>query len=169
MKKVVFTGPECSGKSTLSTAIANKFNLPLIKEYAREYLNSLNREYDYSDLVKIAEKQLIAENKYLNQKNTTDLIICDTNLQVIKIWSQVKYGKCDSFILENQDQNAYYILCYPDFEWEYDPLRENKNNRMDLFKEYHQELIEQKQKFIISRGPYSERLSVISNEIIKMI
>ena len=53
MKKVVFTGPECSGKSTLSSAIANKFNLPLVKEYAREYLNNLNREYNYSDLIKI--------------------------------------------------------------------------------------------------------------------
>ena len=61
VQKIVFTGPECSGKTTLSNAIAKKLNAPLVKEYAREYLNNLNREYSYPDLLKIAKGQLKLE------------------------------------------------------------------------------------------------------------
>ena len=98
MKHVVFTGPECSGKTTLSKKIAKTFNLPLVEEYARSYLKNLNRAYEYSDLTNIAKGQIDAENK---QKKNSDkkVLICDTNLQVIKIWSEVKYSKCDSFII----------------------------------------------------------------------
>ena len=52
------------------------------------------------------------------------ILICDTNLQVIKLWSIIKFSKCDPFILKNQDKKALYILCKPDFEWTFDHLRE---------------------------------------------
>ena len=67
IKKIVFTGPECSGKSTLSKAIAKKMQLPLVEEYARQYLNSLGRNYIYSDLAQIAKGQLNAEKKAIYQ------------------------------------------------------------------------------------------------------
>ena len=36
--KIAFTGPESSGKSTLSSWLSAEIKLPLIEEYAREYL-----------------------------------------------------------------------------------------------------------------------------------
>ena len=41
-----------------------------------------------------------------------------------------------------EDPDAYYVLCYPDFIWEHDPLRENRNDRLEIFKKYHQDLSE---------------------------
>mgnify|MGYP001224561343 FL=1 len=169
IKKIVFTGPECSGKSTLSKAIAQKMQLPLVEEYARQYLNSLGRNYIYSDLAQIAKGQLNAEKKAIDHIKKHTTIICDTDLQVIKIWSQKKFGKCASFILNNQDIKAYYILCRPDFKWEYDPLRENENDRMSLFEIYHQDLIQNNANFIIASGPLNERISCIQDVIRKMI
>ena len=69
------------------------------------------------------------ENKQKNENSSKNILISDTNLQVIKIWSKVKYSKCNSFILKNQNPNALYILCKPDFKWIHDPLRENRKNR----------------------------------------
>ena len=103
IKKIVFTGPECSGKTTLSNAIAKIINAPIVNEYAREYLHDLDREYSYSDLLKIAKGQIELEESQKYSKSNSGVIICDTNLQVIKIWSQIKYSKCDTFILKNQD------------------------------------------------------------------
>ena len=57
MKKIVFTGPECSGKTTLSKEIAKHFNLVWVQEYARQYLENLERSYNYYDLKKIAQGQ----------------------------------------------------------------------------------------------------------------
>jgi len=167
MIKIVFTGPESSGKTTLSTEIAKKFNVPLAQEYARDYLKKINREYNYTDLVKIAKGQLKIEQECA--KKTKQLLICDTNLQVIKIWSQIKYNKCDSFILKNQDTEAYYVLCYPDFPWEYDPLRENKNDRMKLLRHYHKDLIENNYKFMLARGNHKKRMSLVESKINEMI
>tara|TARA_Y100001968_G_C19442492_1_gene763343 strand:+ start:1256 stop:1762 length:507 start_codon:yes stop_codon:yes gene_type:complete len=167
MIKIIFTGPECSGKTTLSTEIAKKFHAPLVKEYARDYLKHLNRPYNYNDLLEIAKGQLKLE-KIASKKNPP-LIVCDTNLQVIKTWSQIKYLKCDPFILKNQDPNAYYILCYPDVPWEKDPLRENQNNRLELFQYYHQDLTNNKYKFIIARGTHQNRMTFLESKILKMI
>tara|TARA_A100001011_G_C14192631_1_gene792056 strand:+ start:672 stop:1190 length:519 start_codon:yes stop_codon:yes gene_type:complete len=164
--KIVFTGPECSGKTTLSNYIAKKFNLPLVPEYARNYLNDLKRDYLYSDLLEIAKGQINLEKTMSNKQK---ILVCDTNLQVIKIWSKIKFSKCHPFILKNQDGNAYYVLCTPDFTWQYDPLRENKNNRNMLFKEYQSELILNKQKFIIAKGSIKDRKSLIENIVLKML
>ena len=164
MKKIVFTGPESSGKTTISQAIAKKFNLPIVEEYARKYLSELNRKYRYNDLIAIAKGQLKSEQKESKSK----IIICDTNLQVVKIWSQIKYNRCDSFILNNQDPNCFYLLCSPDFKWKYDPLRENKKNRHELFLKYHKDLIKNKYNFKIIKGSHEKRMKLVSDLIQKI-
>ncbi len=169
VKKIVFTGPECSGKTTLSNSIARKLNVPLVKEYAREYLNNLDRKYSYSDLLKIAKGQLELEKNYISSESKSRLIICDTNLQVIKIWSQVKYFKCDPFILKNQDRDAFYILCYPDFDWEHDPLREHPDKRMMLFNKYYKDLKLENYNFIVAKGSPEARISLVFNHIKDML
>ena len=112
INKIVFTGPECSGKTTLSNHIAKIVKAPIVNEYAREYLNNLDREYSYSDLLKIAKGQIELEESQMYSKSSSRLIICDTNLQVIKIWSQIKYSKCDPFILKNQDKKIEIMSLY---------------------------------------------------------
>ena len=165
MRKIVFTGPESSGKTTISQAIAKKYNLPIVEEYARKYLTALNREYIYDDLIEIAKGQLRLEQK----KSQNKIIICDTNLQVLKIWSQIKYNRCDSFILDNQDPNCFYVLCTPDFKWAYDPLRENKNNRDQLFKKYHEDLLNNKYDFKVIKGSHQKRIKSVSHLVEKIM
>ena len=167
MLKVIFTGPECSGKTTLSTAIAKKNKVPLVKEYARTYLKNLDRNYNYSDLLKIAKGQVELEKKYIDSE--CKILICDTNLQVIKIWSETKYSKCDEWILKNEDSLAYYVLCSPDFKWHYDSLRESKNERDQLFKKYHEDLVKNSRRFIIAQGGHEKRMALIEPLIRKMI
>tara|TARA_B100001250_G_scaffold293319_1_gene254966 strand:+ start:512 stop:1021 length:510 start_codon:yes stop_codon:yes gene_type:complete len=169
MIKVVLTGPECSGKTTLSESIATKLCAPLVQEYAREYLNNLKRDYCYADLLKIAKGQVELEKKTIDNNPHAKLIICDTNIQVLKMWSQIKYSKCDPFILHNQDIHSFYILCSPEFTWEHDPLRENPNNRMALFKKYYQDLQQEKYNFIIAKGSNNTRISYVIDNIMQML
>ena len=169
IKKFVFTGPECSGKTTLSKAISTKLHIPLVKEFSRDYLNNLNRDYNYNDLLKIAQGQVKLEQNCIDKNKTAKMIICDTDIQVIRIWSQIKYHKCNSFILQHQSTNTYYILCYPGFKWVYDPLRENKNNRITLFEKYHTDLQKNNNRFSIARGSHEDRMSFVVSKILKMI
>jgi len=61
------------------------------------------------------------------------------------------------------------VLCAPDFTWQYDPLRENKNSRNMLFKEYQSELAFNNQKFIIAKGSIKKRKSLVENVVLKML
>ena len=127
-KKLIFTGPESCGKTTISEKMSKIFNLKLQTEYSRIYLNNLNRKYNLSDIKKIAIK-----HHDLEKKNHTKKLIIDTDLITLKIWSDFKFGFCDSYIesvISNyKRENRYYILTKPDVEWKFDPQRENQYDR----------------------------------------
>lgn len=140
MRKVVITGPESSGKSSLAEALADYYSTVTVPEYARTYLEKLGRPYEEKDLLDIALGQLEWEEKYAS--TAKDWLFLDTSLLVLKIWSEHKYGRCDSFILENLQRSTYdlYLLCRPDIPWTYDPLRENPTDRDELYTLYQNEL-----------------------------
>lgn len=124
LKKVVVIGPESTGKSTLSQALAAHFSCPWVPEFARSYIESLDRPYDYEDLLAIAKGQIQLEET--QSKAAKDLLICDTDLHVIQVWSQHKYGKVDDWILEQIRSRTYdlYLLTDIDIPWQEDPQRE---------------------------------------------
>ena len=158
MKKIVITGPESSGKSTLSKHLSESLFIPHVREYAREYIDSLNREYNEEDLVQIAKGQLGLEEDIISQ--TPSYLICDTDLLTIKVWSEYKYGSCDLEIIELLKNNLpdLYLLTSPDFPWKEDLQRENPNNRDELFSIYKEEIIKLGVPFVVVSGSELYRL-----------
>ncbi len=161
MRKIIFTGPESSGKSTLTAAVSKHFNGKMVNEYARGYLENLKRNYEERDLLHIAKGQMFSENKAAKQADS--FLFCDTDLLTIKIWSAVKYGRCDDWI-EAQIQQCterIYFLCVPEMPWEPDPLRENPNDRMVLYQLYVEELKRRGFLYYELFGSHQERLDKV--------
>ena len=158
MKKIVITGPESSGKSTLSKHLSESLFTPHVREYAREYIDYLDREYIEEDLVIIAKGQLGLEEDIISQ--TPSYLICDTDLLTIKVWSEYKYGSCDLEIIELLKNNLpdLYLLASPDFPWKEHSQRENPNNRDELFSIYKEEIIKLGVPFVVLSGSESDRL-----------
>lgn len=140
MKKVAVTGPESTGKSWLCRELAAHFQGIFVPEFAREYLDRLNRDYLAADIVKIARGQLAAEQ--IPEGSTAPFMFCDTELIVTKIWSIHRYGKCDPYILKNITVNKYelFLLCDVDLPWEYDRQREHPHLRHYFMEWYKREL-----------------------------
>ena len=147
MLKIIATGPESSGKTTLCKNISEYFKISYSNEYARKYLKKIGVNYVQEDLLKIAQQQLISEQ---------GSVLLDTDLITIKIWSNYKYGSCNKWILEKienqKSENRLYLLCKPDIEWKKDTLRENPKNRQELFEIYKNELENLKHDFFIIEG-----------------
>ena len=160
MKKVVITGPESSGKSTLCKHLSESLFIPHVREYAREYIAALDRTYDQSDLLHIAKGQLDLEKDILSQ--TPSFLICDTDLLTIIIWSEYKYGSCDSDIIRLLNDNLpdLYLLVAPDFPWVEDPQRENPADREELFSIYQKEIEDLEVPYKVISGTESERLEI---------
>lgn len=157
-KKIAITGPESTGKSWLSEQLANYYKTSWVPEYAREYLEMNGLKYTIGDLEKIAKGQL--ERIESATTLTNEVLFCDTEMAVLKIWSNVVFGNCPLFIeAEFAKQNFdLYLLCYPDIPWEFNPMRENPNNRNYLFSLYEKELISQHFHYKIIKGKGNERL-----------
>ena len=51
MKKIVTIGPESTGKSTLCEQLAQHYDSMWCPEFAREYLLTNGKNYDYDDLL----------------------------------------------------------------------------------------------------------------------
>ncbi|XOV92069.1 MAG: AAA family ATPase [Bacteroidota bacterium] len=139
IKKIAVIGPESTGKSELSANLARHYDTEWVPEYARFYLDRLAGEYVQYDLLEIAKGQIEWEKDKLELAN--DFLICDTNLIVIKIWSDHKYGNTDSFIEEKLKSIEYdfYLLTNIDLPWRADPQREHPTLRkhfLEVYKEY---------------------------------
>jgi NadR type nicotinamide-nucleotide adenylyltransferase len=169
IKKVVILGPECTGKSELSEYLAKEFNTVWVEEYARTYINNLQRSYSPGDLPIIAQGQLSLEDSLVPKANK--VLICDTDLYVIKIWSLFKYGFCDPGILRAIASRKYdlYLLSYIDIPWAYDPLREHPQEREILFELYHREMLNQSVPFQIIKGEREERRKAATDSIKKLL
>ncbi len=79
-KIIVLTGPESSGKTTLASKLSLLYDLPLVKEFSRTYLENHGAEYDILDLEKIALCQNIQEK---DAHNKYPIILCDTDIITI--------------------------------------------------------------------------------------
>ncbi|MBV8254686.1 MAG: ATP-binding protein [Chitinophaga sp.] len=159
MKKVVVIGPESTGKSTLSEMLARRFHTTWTPEYAREYIAQLDRPYVQEDLLSIAEGQLALEKQYAATAN--NLLVCDTDLYVIKVWSEHKYGDCDHQILQMiaAQECDLYLLTNIDLPWEEDPQREypEPEMRQYFYNIYRDIAMQSGVPFVDIHGSYEQR------------
>lgn len=168
--KVVLYGPESTGKTTLAKQLAEHYNTLWVPEYMREYLQQKwddeRKLVSREDLLPIAEGQLKLEKEA--SKNVENLLICDTNLLEIKVYSEYYYnGFCPSEIKSEATKNNYsiYLLTYVDTPWEADNLRDRPNNRGEMFRIFEAELKKQGFPYEILKGNEEERF----NKAVKII
>ena len=164
-KKIVFTGPESTGKTELSIDLAQKLGALHISEFARTYLDTINRPYDLSDLQRIEEGQKKLEQKALH--TSSKWIVQDTDFLTIWIWYGYKFGLSPRSVSDylNSNPPKHYFLCYPDIEWQYDELRENEHDRFSLFDCYVLEIEDLGVPYTIVKGEGSVRMKNVMNAI----
>mgnify|MGYP001127038732 CR=1 FL=1 len=157
MIRIAVTGPESTGKSLLTQELARHYNEVFVPEYAREYIDRLQRPYTREDILHIAKGQLKSESDLA--PGAGRFLFCDTELIVTKIWSLHKYGICDPYILEKILSHRYdlYLLCNIDLAWEFDPQREHPDLRNYFFEWYRRELEDYGFPYAVISGSGKER------------
>jgi NadR type nicotinamide-nucleotide adenylyltransferase len=163
IKKIVVIGPESTGKSTLCKNLAEHYNTLWVREYAREYLEKNGAEYTFEDLLTIAKGQIDSEQKISNQASSIGgpYLFIDTDMYVMKVWSEFVFNKCDNWILNRIAERKYnlYLLCDIDLDWMQDPLREHpdKKIRKKLYHFYKDLMVNQSTPWCSISGNYEER------------
>jgi len=164
LKKIVVIGPESTGKSSLCTQLAEHFKTKWVPEYAREYLLTHGTVYQYEDLYTIAEGQIKGEENVINNMINPQPVFIDTDLTVIKVWSEFVFNKCDNRILTQIAKRPYdlYLLCNVDLPWVKDELREypDLESRRELYLMYKDLLLNQHLPWFDIHGDYEGRLNL---------
>jgi len=159
MKKIVITGPESTGKTTLSEQLARLYNTMWVPEYAREYVENIDRPYEYRDLENIGRRQI--EELSGSYPNAQSFLFFDTGLIITRVWFLECYTDCPIFIDQaiREIKVDLYLLCRPDIEWIGDPVRENKGpERERLFSLYEEQLVQYGSTYRIIEGVGDTRL-----------
>lgn len=165
---IAFTGPECSGKTTLAQALSKQVNGVFVPEYVRSFFEDRSTSYNKNDLDIIAKGQLQAIESA--KKENPEVLLVDTEMLVMKIWSDEKFNETSQFIRQAYQNQAYdlIVLCKPNIPYEADELRENPFDRERIYEVYLAELLTSGQNFIEVEGTLSERIQIIRKEIQKL-
>ena len=161
--KIVFFGPESTGKTTLATELAAHFNTEWVPEYMRDYLqekwDEKGEKIGWEDLMPIARGQMASENN--KAQKASKVLFCDTDLRELQVYSEYYHeGKCPSAIKEAVEANHYdmYFLTFVDTPWVADDLRDNPEDRLGIFRIFERELKSKGLPYHVLRGDKAERL-----------
>jgi NadR type nicotinamide-nucleotide adenylyltransferase len=141
----------------LAAQLAEHYGTRFVPEFAREYLECTGPHYTIDDLEEIARGQVYSEEKIGTQANR--VLICDTDLLVIKIWAEHAFGQCPDWVRRQLAQKRYdlSLLMGVDMPWVPDPLREHPDLRQYFYDLYLRELREQEVPFAEIWGPPARR------------
>jgi len=159
IRRIVITGPESTGKTELAQALSVKLNSVWIPEYARSYVENLQRPYNYDDVLQIAQYQVTQEAEYA-LKVRKGILIYDTWLIITKVWLDLVFGKCPEWIPDHirSSKIDLFLVCDNDLPWIADPVRENGGEkRKELFQLYCNEIAAFGFKYEIISGFGDER------------
>lgn len=122
--RIVVTGSECTGKTTLAQRIAEQFGAPWVPEAARAYAAARGGALDVSDVepIAVATRDALASATI----GAPPLVIADTDLISTVVYARAYYGECPAWIVQESraQRGDLYLLCAPDVPWVADGIRD---------------------------------------------
>jgi len=172
--KIVLYGPESTGKTTLAKSLAKYYNTVWVPEFAREYLqkkwDKKKEVCSMKDLSIIIKKQL--KNQKGKEEKATQLIFCDTNFLVTKVWAKTHYdGYCPPEIKDLIQKESYdlYLLTAIDIPWKKDDLRDRPYQREEMFFAFEEELKKYNFPYLYLNGDFEKRMNTAINYLNKLL
>jgi NadR type nicotinamide-nucleotide adenylyltransferase len=163
MRRVVVSGPESTGKTTLARRLAEHFGAAWVPEYLRLYLES-RPPRDPRSLVAFEEVEAIARGQLAAEDAAAlragRVLFCDTDLHSTKVYCEHYFGHCPEWLARAARERVYdlHLLLRTDLPWERDPLRDRPGQRERLFAAFRDELRAAGRRVVEVEGIGDERL-----------
>jgi NadR type nicotinamide-nucleotide adenylyltransferase len=121
MLRVVLSGVESVGKSTLAAELAAHFGGLLVPEFGRTYTERLRRDLTLEDHYAIAEGHEIASDQAAAAAPA--LLIEDTDVVMTSAWATMLFGERDRILGSWPSRADLHLLLEPDVPFVADPVR----------------------------------------------
>lgn len=168
-RRVVLTGSECTGKTTLAAALARHYGAVWVPEYVRGYAESKRAPLDASDVEPIARGQIAAQGAALERAR--NLLLLDTDLLSTVVYAEHYYGSCPEWIsaLALTRRAGLYLLCDIDAPWTADPLRDCPDSREAMQALFRDAVVSREFRFVDIRGGWRERFLAARQAIDELV
>jgi NadR type nicotinamide-nucleotide adenylyltransferase len=155
--RVVLTGSESTGKTTLARELAGHYGIVTCGEFVREYLDRRGGVLDAGDVEPIARGQIALEDAHV--RTAAGLVIHDTDLISTVAYARHYYGGCPEWIVEaaRARRAALYLLMDIDVPWIPDAQRDRGHLREEIHALFVATLAELGAESVVVRGTWEER------------
>lgn len=168
MKKIVFIGPESTGKTTLAMRLAGEYGYAYVEEYSRSYVIEEGRELTIEDVMPIVRGQMAAECAASGR-----VVLLDSNPLASAVYSQWYYGAVPQELEQVLAGLTYdlYLLCYPDIDWVEDEARcmREQKDREDIYALFKQKVCDSGVPYVEIMGDENTRWEVVREAIDRII
>jgi HTH-type transcriptional repressor of NAD biosynthesis genes len=161
--RVAFLGAMSTGKTTVCTALAERYRTVWMPEYGREYWEQhhVERRLTLAELVHIADEHRRREDEMVLEANR--ILLVDTEAIVTRLFSVYYHGRADErlerFADEVRDRYDLFFLCDDDIPYADTPDRSGEANRALFQMWLRDELARRKIPYVTLRGGLEERVA----------
>jgi len=163
VRRVVVTGPESVGKTTLARELAGRLDTAQVPEYGRRYVDARPAGLDglsEADFREITRGQIEAEEAGARRANR--VLVCDTDLGLTCLYAERYLGACPEWLAQEAVRRRYalHLLLAPDIPWVPDPQRDSPLARERDFELLRSRLVSGGRPFVEVRGDRGARLAI---------
>lgn len=163
MTRVVITGSESVGKTTLAAQLASRHHALCVPEFVRDYAQRKQAPIDRSDHWPIARGQVEHEAIYRARAEALGhtLLLQDTDLLSTVTYCHHYTGGCDAGIerLAAERCADHYLLLDIDVPWIFDGIRDRGDRRAEMHALFVETLERFAAPFTRISGTWGERMA----------
>ena len=167
--RVVVTGSESTGKTSLARELASYFGAVWVAEQARGYAERVNRSLTSDDVSLIASEQIAAEDAALTEaiRLGNRWLFLDTDLLSTVVYAHHYYGACPPWVEAEARarRGDLYLLADIDVPWTPDGVRDRPGSREELHEEFRKSLAEIGAPSRVVQGTGEQRLTMAIKEV----
>jgi NadR type nicotinamide-nucleotide adenylyltransferase len=168
-RRVVLTGSESTGKTTLAADLARHYDVLWVPEYVRGYADWKLAPLDAGDVTPIALGQIAVQDAALTRAG--GLLLFDTDLLSTAVYAEHYYGKCPDWVTQAvlARRADLYVLCDIDVPWTSDLQRDRPDDRQAMQGLFREALLSRGFPVVDVRGDWRERFLTARTAIDTML
>lgn len=163
VKTICIYGAESCGKTTLAKQLAEHYNTVWQHEWARPYLDEVNRHCEYEDMAIIGKGHFQDRCEHLKRANK--IMFVDSDTYTTMVYSEKYYGRypveLDAIAANPRNQNDLYLLMDTDIPWVKDTTRDlgDPAVRAEMFERFRSKLDKYNKPYVLVGGQGEDRFN----------
>ncbi len=167
--RVVLTGSESTGKTSLATRLAEHFDVAWVPEFVRGYAVSKGGVITFDDHGPIAHGQMALDDEF--RSRARGLLFHDTDLVSTAVYCDHDFGTCPPWIADEARSRLadLYLLMDIDVPWVSDPARDRGHRREEMHALFVNALDRYGARYVTISGDWATRFEIARSHVAKLL